>query len=325
MTGARCDFLANSMDLSICIITHSQPVLLPQCVAACISEIGRSQLAAEIIIVDNASSDRYPERLAAVSPMIRIHRNEENLGFGMANNIAIRISRGRYVLILNDDAVLQEGSLGLMVQRLDADPTLAAVGPTFLNSDRSPQNDFMYLQFPRLRRVLCEHLLLASALGKNRITRSLFALGRKPWASPDWLAGACLLVRREALDSVGLFDDGFYYLFEDTDLCWRFRKAGWHIASVAEAQVVHYRSASYSKWVDCEQRLNLVRSTAYFFKKHSSPQKYFLVRLSLGGVLLIRTPFGILRWIGRGLSYEEVNDRTRANLRLVRSVLWDWR
>lgn len=110
------------MDLSVCILTRSQPVLLTQCVAACVSEIERARLTAEIIVIDNASADRYPDSLAASTPLVRVIRNEENLGFAAANNKAIRMSSGRDVLILNDDAILQEGSLKLMIEALDSIP-----------------------------------------------------------------------------------------------------------------------------------------------------------------------------------------------------------
>jgi GT2 family glycosyltransferase len=324
MTGARCDFLANSMDLSICIITHSQPVLLPQCVAACISEIGRSQLAAEIIIVDNASSDRYPERLAAVSPMIRIIRSEENLGFGTANNNAVRMSSGRHVLILNDDAILQEGSLGLMILALQSDPRIGAVGPNLLNPDGSLQRLGMNKRLPHLRGVVCEFLRLDEVLRQNRWARDWLTLWDHPGksAEPDQVAGACLLARRQALDEVGRFDEGFYYVLEDADLCYRLRKAGWRIVCTQRAQVTHYGSATYSKWTGFSQTANHFRSVSYFFKKYSSPPKYLLVRLTLGLVLLIRMCHralsGIMR---RRFTCEEMGHKVHVNLKLLRSIL----
>src|SRR5215469_14743257 len=103
------------MDLSICILTHNQPTLLPKCVEACLAEISRSNVSAEVIIIDNASSDGYPIRLASLATMIRVIRNDENRSFSVANNIAIRASQGRFILILNDDAFLQEGSLHCML------------------------------------------------------------------------------------------------------------------------------------------------------------------------------------------------------------------
>jgi GT2 family glycosyltransferase len=312
------------MDLSICILTHSQPALLPQCVAACIGEIGRAQLAAEIIIVDNASDDAYPQRLAYLSPMIRLIRNEQNLGFSAGNNEAIRISSGRCVLILNDDAILQEGSLRLMISVLQSDPRIGVVGPSLLNPDGSLQSLGMNKRLPHLRGLACEVLGVDQTLRRIRWTRDWLTLWDHPKksAEPEQIAGACLLVRRQALDEVGLFDEGFYYVLEDADLCHRLRKSGWRIICVQSAQVTHYGSATYSQWTTFHQRANYFRSITYFFKKHSSPARCFLARITLGPLLLVglskRALLGIMR---RRLTYEEVIDKTRANLRLLRSVL----
>jgi len=98
------------VDLSICILTHNQPKILPLCVASCFMEIDRARIAGEVIVVDNASVDKYPERLAETYPDIRIIRTEQNLSFSVANNRGIQASCGRYVLILNDDAGLSTHS-----------------------------------------------------------------------------------------------------------------------------------------------------------------------------------------------------------------------
>src|SRR5215469_5130971 len=139
-------------------------MLLPLCVAACLVEIERSGLASEILIIDNASSDAYPQKVLGLSPLIRIIRNEENLGFSAANNKAIRASRGRYVLILNDDARLDEGSLRLMFDKLESSPRVAAVGPRFLNPGGSIQRGFTNACFPHLRHIVCQILMLERLL-----------------------------------------------------------------------------------------------------------------------------------------------------------------
>jgi GT2 family glycosyltransferase len=107
------------MYLSFCILTHNQPELLPLCVASCFDEIKREGITGEVIVIDNASADRYPEKLRETYPQVRIIRNEQNLGFSAGNNIGIRASQGKYVLILNDDAILQPECLNLMLQALD--------------------------------------------------------------------------------------------------------------------------------------------------------------------------------------------------------------
>jgi len=315
-------------DLSVCILTHHQPELLPRCVEAAYAEIERAGIKGEVIIIDNASSDGSPRRVAARFPATRIIRNEENMGFGAANNEAIRISRGQYVLVLNDDALLQEGSLGLLVRKLESGSNIGAVGPKVLNFDGSLQTSCMNKRYPHLRGVAVELLLLDGLLRKNELTRQMLTLwdSQSKRAEPDQLVGACVLARREALDAVGLFDEGFYYVLEDADLCYRLKKGGWRVLCAEEAQVIHYGAASMKEeWTESYALAVYLRSLAYFFKKHSSPAKYFLVRMTLGLVLLLRMFLATLRRIVRGSTYAEVSGRTRAYLRLVRSVVWEWR
>jgi GT2 family glycosyltransferase len=327
-----CGSNANSLDLSVCILTHSQPMLLPECVAACVSEIDRAGLAAEIIVIDNASLDRYPENVVPLSPMIRIVRNEENLGFGAANNRAIRMSFGRLVLILNDDAILQEGSLGVMVSALRSNPGAAVVGPRLYNPDGSLQRGFMNRRFPHLSGAVCEVLALGGPVSARLVT----LCERNPWTrrrltmwddprksdEPDQVAGACLLARRQVLDEVGLFDEGFYYVLEDADLCYRVRKAGWRILCVGGARVVHFGRATYDQWNSSAQTANYLRSINYFLKKHSSPAGYCVSQLVLGLTLLFgaveRTVRVVLR---RGVGYRGLRNKARDKFRLLRSVV----
>ncbi len=313
-----------AMDLSVCILTRNQDELLRQCVASCVREIQRAGVTSEVLIIDNASNHGGPQKLASLFPLVRIIRNEENLGFAAANNKAIRLSRGRFVLILNDDAVLQEGSLSLMLRKLDSSRHIGAVGPKLLNPDGSLQRGFTNRRFPCFRGLLCGFLGLNPLLEKNALTRDLFTHGRDPELSgeTDHVAGACLLARREALDAVELFDEGFYYFFEDTDLCYRLKKAGWQIAYVAEAQVIHYGSASLKKWTESERRAIYFRSLMYFFKKHSSPPKYLVLKLGLGAVLFLQVPIVVLLAITRrGATREEWARSVKASLGSVRSIL----
>jgi len=313
------------MDVSICIVTHSQPVILRQCVAACMGEIERAQLTAEIIIIDNASSDGYPQSLAIPSPIIQVIRNNENLGFSAANNKAIRISRGRLVLILNDDALFQEGSLGLLVRELDSSPQNGAVGPKFLNPDGSFQRGFSNRRFPNLRGVLCQTLILEELLEKTGLTRDLLTLTRDPERSgkTDHLAGACLLVRRKALEAVDLFDERFRFWFEDVDLCWRLKAAGWRVIYLADARVTHYGSASFRKRAQPERDAIYFESLRYFCRKHFSPARYQLLRWGVAGALILRTGVGAWRrfW-SADLTTQERREWTRARIRVARSLLW---
>lgn len=314
------------MDLSICILTYNQAELLRQCVASCVSEIARAKIFSEIIIIDNASIDGGPQKVAHLFPVVRIIHNEENLGFSAANNKAIRMSQGRSVLILNDDAVLQEGSLELMLRKLASGSDIGAVGPKLLNPDGSLQEGFTHKRFPHLRGVLCEFLPLNRLLYKNRLIRDFLTLWKDGERSgeTDQLAAACLMARRGALEAIGLFDEKFRYWFEDADLCYRLKKAGWRIIYLAEAKVTHYGSASINTLSRSDRNTMLFESLTYFFKKHSNPAKYFLVRLTLGLFLMLRIPAAALFKICRGSTRQEWSDSVRASVRAVRVLLLEW-
>ena len=271
------------MDLSVCILTHNQPTLLPECVEACLLEIARSRLAAEIIIIDNASADRYPEAVASSFPSTRVIRNEQNLGFSAANNQAIRASCGRMVLILNDDAILLPNSLQLMMIKFESDLGIAAVGPMLLNLDGSIQRHFTNRRFPHVRGIICSMYSFEERLSKRAFTRRLLTLDRDPaqGGKADHLAGACLLLRRVALDRVGLFDESFHYWFEDVDLCYRLKKADWKLIYVAEARVAHHGSASITRIDERQRREMFLASLRLFYKKNKLRAKTLLLNASL--------------------------------------------
>ena len=312
------------MDISICILTRNQPELLPRCVASCIAEVQRAGVKAEVIVVDNASADGNPQKVALLSPLVRVVRNEEDLGFAAGNNKAIRMSQGRYVLILNDDAWLEEGSLRLLLQELDSNPRAGAVGPRLLNPDGSLPKNFTNRRLPRVRAVACEFLGLEAVMERSAFTRDLFTHNRGADVSgeAEHIAGACLLARREALEGIGLFDEGFRYWFEDCDLCYRLRKAGWDLIYLREAQVVHYSSASLGKLTRLERDTMCFTSMMYYFRKHSGPAKYLAIRMMLALVVLVRGPLAALHRVWRGgWTRQEWFDAIGRSLRAVRLLL----
>jgi len=244
------------------------------------------------MVIDNASTNGSPQEVAKAYPAVELIRNERNLGFSEANNKAIQISRGRHVLILNDDAVLQEGSLALMMRTIDSRPELGAVGPKLINPDGSPQIELTNKRFPSLLGVTCQLAHLEWLFRKWRWTRDMFTLARDPNLSgeAEHLAGACLLLRRKALEEVSPFDERFFYWYEDSDLCFRLKKAGWGIHYIPEAVVKHWGSSSFKKLMRSERAAMAFDSLLYYFKKHSSPAKWLLVRGVILGILLLRLP-----------------------------------
>jgi hypothetical protein len=277
-------------------LTRNQPDLLPRCVASCLAEIERAGITSEIIVVDNASCDASPQKTAKLSPLIRLVRNEENLGFSEANNIGIRMSRGGYVLILNDDTEFHPGALGLLVRVMDADPRIGAVGPKLLNPDGSLQRGSTRKRFPHLVGLVSELLRFDFILEKFPATRDLLTncCDEERGGDAEHLTAACLLARRAALDAVGLFDEGFYFFFEDVDLCYRLKNAGWRLLYCPEAQVTHYQSASFKKLVRARQSEIYLGGMIRFFRKHSSPGRFLLFKLTLAFTLCLRLPVAVM-------------------------------
>ena len=313
------------MDLSICILTHNQPDLLPRCVASCLAEIERAEITSEIIVIDNASTDGSPQKVAKLSPLISLVRNEENLAFSKANNIGIRLSHGKYVLILNDDTEFRPGALGLLVRALDADPRIGAVGPKLLNPDGSPQRGSTHKSFPHLRSVVSELLKFDLIFENISATRDLLTHRCNEERAGDaaHFKGACLLARREALDAVGLFDEGFYFFFEDTDLCYRLNKAGWRLFYLPEAQVTHYGAASFKKLGRSRQSAIHLGGLIRFFRKHSSPGRFLLFKLTLALTLCLRMPLVVLLSLSPSSSTrQQWKGTVQTHLKVLRSLLF---
>ena len=311
--------------ISAVILTRSQPEILPACVASCARELKDGHFAGEIILVDNASTDGTPQRVARQFPEVRVIRNEENQSFSAGNNQGIRASCGGSVLILNDDAILGDGSLRLMFDTLSSNPAIGAVGPQLLNPDGSPQRGYSHRRFPRFRSLACGLLGLNSWLEKRSWTRNLLTHSFDPERSgeSEHLAAACLLARRSALEAVGLFDESYFYWMEDVDLCYRLRQQGWKTVYVAEARVTHHGSASLTALLGAERRMISIRGLICYYKQHKSPLAHLLLKLIVGCVL---TVYGLLDLLAamrrRGPRFREIAQTVRASFRDLRAALW---
>lgn len=229
-------------------------------------------LTTEVIVVDNASTDGSPEMVAAEFPEARLIRNAENYGYARANNIGITASRGRYVLLLNSDTVVPAGALAHLVAFMDGHPRAAACSPRLLRPDGTPQ-PYAFGGDPTPLYLLRR--------GFNRLL-----LGRPlhDWAGAepiqvDWVSGACLLVRRMAVEQVGLLDEAMFMYFEDSDWCRRMRLAGWQIWYVPTAAITHIGGAGLRQ--NPAARRAYRASLRYFYRKHYGPAANLFLRLML--------------------------------------------
>ena len=196
----------------------------------------------QIVVVDNASTDGAADLVRGRFPGVTVIAAGGNLGFARANNIGIRGTRSELVLLLNPDTLVPAGAVDALVARLDADRSVAAVGPRLVDAEGRAELSFgsMYSPWTEARRKLT---LALDARGTGLIRGWIERATRTP-REPDWLSGACLLVRRTAGDAVGWFDERYFMYAEDVDLCAALRAAGGRVVFVPDVEVVHLRGRS---------------------------------------------------------------------------------
>ncbi len=295
------------VDVSIAVVSYNTRELLADCLRSI--QDTAAGVSHEIIVVDNASSDGSAEMVSRDFPNARLIRNQENLGFARANNQAISISRGRLVLLLNSDAVLVTGTVPSMVSFMDAHPEAGIVGGQLINPDGSFQGS--YADFPGFLGEVLLLTKLAWAIYPQTYPSYPAAQSRQERAV-DWVFGACLMARREAVEAVGLLDGEYFMYTEETDWCFRMRQAGWLVYYLPNARVVHWSGQSASK-VPERKRSQLYRSKWLFMRKHRGPVTATAFRFAV----LIVSSLKLMVWALSCLSPDAVR-RGRA-LQNVRS------
>jgi len=230
------------VDCSIIIVTYRTETQLGECLASLHRSLEGAAL--EVIVVDNSTTllrADFPERF----PWARFVENRSNLGFARASNQGLRLARGRHLLLLNPDTVVPTGAVGTLIRYLDEHPDVGAVGPRLLNMDGTLQ--YSCRRFPGWLTIFFgRYSILTRLLPQNAVSRRYLYLD---WdhgsvADVDWLTGACLMVRREVVESVGFLDEGYFLFVEDMDWCRRIRDARWKIVYVPDATLMHHVGAS---------------------------------------------------------------------------------
>jgi GT2 family glycosyltransferase len=278
------------MNLSIIIVSWNTAELLANCLESVYAHPPPDSF--ELIVVDNASTDGTVQMVRQQFPQVKLVANEENVGFAAANNQAITSSSGRYVLLLNPDTEVRPGALDTLVQFMDAHPGAGAVGVQLLNPDNTLQPSCYPL--PTLSREWWRlfHLDRLRPYGTYRMTDW-------PLDQPkevEVIQGAALLLRRQALDQVGLLDTDYFIYTEEVDLCYRLQHAGWRLYWVPQAQVVHYGGQS-TRQVAAEMFLQLYLSKLLFFRKHHGRLAALIYKLILSTAALIRLLVTPLAWL----------------------------
>ncbi len=276
------------MDVSIVIVAWNVRQLLFDCLKSVFDET--HGIAFEVLYVDNASQDGSVQMVREEFPDVRIIENEKNEGFIRANNQAIEIANGRYVLLLNSDTVVLDNAIAKMVEFADAREDAAVVGCKVLNPDRTLQrNCFMY---PSVLNMLLAATYLYKVFSRSRF----FGRERMTWwdfddvSEVETVCGCCSLVRRKAIDQVGLMDEIYFTYGDDPDWCYRFKQAGWKILFTPEPQIIHYGGQNTKHMAD-KFSLQLHGSKLIFIRKFSNRLTFTCACICTSFFMLIRVPY----------------------------------
>jgi GT2 family glycosyltransferase len=262
-------------DVSVVVVTWNALPWLEQCLD--------SVRGHDVVIVDHGSTDGTLDFVRASHPEARIVE-QDNKGMGGGNNAGMRIANGRYFFLLNSDAWVVDDGLDRLVAYADQHPEAAVVGPRLLNPDGTLQRSVR--AEPTLWRLATEYLFIRKLAPRSRLLNPLYAGGfaHDEEREVDWLYGPALLVRRDAVDAVGLFDEDFFMFSEEVDWMTRFRRAGWKVLFYPGADVVHVGGASHGGRLYVEN----LRGHLRFMAKHRGRRAAERTRLLLLWSLRLR-------------------------------------
>jgi GT2 family glycosyltransferase len=276
-------------DVSVVVVVWNGMPWLERCLE---SVRGR-----ETIVVDHGSTDGSVELVRERFPEARLVERE-NRGMGAGNNAGMKVAGGRWLFLLNPDAWVAGEGLERLVRFGDAHARAAVVGPRLRNPDGSLQRSVR--AFPTTWRLATEYLFLRKLAPRSSLLNPLYAGGfdHDEVREVDWVSGAALLVRREAADEVGLFDEGYFMFSEEADWMFRFRAAGWDVWFDPDAEVVHVGGASHGGRLYVEN----LRGQLRFLAKHRGVREAERARRMLLWALRLR---GLVFRGERGRSYRE--------------------
>ena len=266
------------------IVNWNTKVLLLHCLASIYQTAANMDF--EVWLVDNASSDGSVAAARMAYPEIHVIENTRNLGFAAANNLAFAQIRGRYAVLINTDARLRAGAVRNLFDFMEEVPEASMACGQLLNEDGSKQNSIA--PFPTLLSLVSNETLLRLLFPQRYPSK------RKYYPNPiavDSCIGACIMVRKKAMDQVGFLDERYFFFLEETDWAYRMKLAGWKVYFVPAAQIFHAQGKTVGGGVAA--RILFYRSRYQFFKKWHK-KTYFLVRLFTFSRLLVNNIMNLL-------------------------------
>lgn len=288
------------MRLSVVFLNYNTRDLTRQALSSVLA--AAEGLAVEIFVVDNASVDGSADMVAEEFPQVKLICNEANVGFAAGNNVALRQVTGEYVLLINTDTIVRRDALRTMVEFLDAHPEAGACGCKILDPDGTLQLDSRR-GFPTPLAAFCKMSGLSRFFPKHPLIAHyhMTYLDPEQTAEVEVLSGSCMMVRKAAMDEVGLLDEDYFMYGEDIDWCYRFHQAGWKIYYVPTTSIIHFRGES-GRGVPLRILYRKSRAMSIFVNKHMARRfRFFPLWLLQVGIALYGT-FRLLARAGRALA-----------------------
>lgn len=303
-------------DLSIISVTYNPGDKIDRCLNSLAS--AAEGISFEVFVVDNASQDGTAAHIAEAFPDVHLVANPDNRGFATANNQALALAQGRYLLLLNPDVIAQPGALAAMVNYLESHPEVGIVGPRVLH----PDNQVALTAYPSFTPMV----ILWQYIGLIKIFpfwfygryRKACQAATEPFEVAG-VQGSCFMFRREVYDQIGGLDEDFFLFSEENDYCDRAEKAGWCIHYLPMARVTHFESSTVSRYT-------LTRLRHY----HISPLLYFRKRGREGAVWALKFGYILEYLVKSFIRLIQVifkrDDQAAEHLSVYRTVLGEaWR
>jgi GT2 family glycosyltransferase len=259
------------VDISFIIVNWNTRDILMDCLNSIYKTV--KDIDVQIYVVDNNSTDGSQAAVKKGFPDVKLIENKTNTGFAHANNQALSIMKGRFAVLLNSDAVLKENAIKKLLAFMTSTPCAGIAGVQLLNNDGSRQNsidNFPSTETEIFNKSILRLLFPGKYPSKNRSYQNPIEV--------DSVIGACMIVRKEAMEAVGVLDEDYFIFLEETDWCFRMYKKGWKVYHVPDAKVFHLSGHSKNR-TPWRSQIEYYKSLYKFFRKNRTPLSYFALRV----------------------------------------------
>lgn len=309
------------MDVSVVIVNWNTKEILHDCLASLYANTRNIDF--EVFVVDNGSTDGSVEMVKSEFPKVILIENKENRGFAAANNQALKIAIGRYILLLNSDTVIFEHCITNSLAYMDQNPKIGISTCKVLNPDGSLQDT--YFSFPSVLNLVISALFLDKLFPQNKLFGRVRLTNRNRDGAfeVDVVAGCYMLVRRKALEEVGKMDSAYFMYAEETDWCFRFKKKGWKVVYAPFGEMIHLEGQSAKMKSDVMFK-QMYGSVLLFLYKNKSRAEYISSCIIMSLHFIIRLPYWFVKLLIAGAD-ETIRYRCILRCKMTVLPLLGWR